>query len=578
MKKYKNRKILLDDKIYKLCRKIGSGGNSCVWSAVEEGESFEYAVKVLNTSNNREKKERFKKEIEFCKKSNHNNIVRIFGYGCFEQGSHDERMYYIMPKYTKTLRDVIKSENNPIKLLDYIMQICEGIKYAHDGKIIHRDIKPENILLDESGNLVLADFGIAHFGDSKLMITKGWLGNKRYAAPEQLICDDENNITTACDIYALGTIINELFTKQIPFGSQFVTISDVKPTLYALDRLIYQCRLQDPAERPRIDDILLEILLIKGELQDSLDEIEEGLRFEGDIDLSEELVSKILEKAREDILAAKYIFENAIIEELSNYNHNYHMDIHYRIDPTLRNVYFQKLLYCLCLKKFDYEANTYKRDYEYTPLNFKVEDDRRRYESLKDILDINKPDCRFEDLSGIILKLFSSCCDYHCDEILKDIKHINEKVEDLEDAPIFYIIIKLRQEFSEKEAREIDLQEHILINRNKTCYEASYCDSLYLSDTFNGLGILMEFQKKWGIVYSKIDSQQYSVKFDSKERYIEFRESALSIAKGYYTFEGDVLDLIEVKRVYFGVVELFPLGSFEITNVLAKILGIRNDY
>lgn len=573
MAKFKNMEIFLNDKNYRLCEVIGGGGNACVWMAVVEGESIEYAVKFLIEDKDSKKIERFNREIKFCEENAHKNIVHIFGHGCFEN-----RLYYIMPKYTKTLRDVIVTENNPINLLDYILQLCEGIKFAHDRKIIHRDIKPENILVNESGNLVLADFGIAHFDDTKLTITKDWLGNKGYAAPEQLIYGNIKNVNVACDIYAVGTIINELFTKEKPSGSQFVTISDVKPTLYPLDRLIYQCRSQNPEERPSIDEIILEIRLIKGKLQDSLEKIQKELRFEEDINLSHELVSKIVEKASEDILAAKFIFENATIEELNNYNCNYHMGIHYRIDTTLRNVYFQKILYNLCLRKFNIEAISYENGYKYTPLNLNIVDDQRRYKSLKEILEINQPDCQFEDLSGIILKLFSSCCDYHCDEILKDIQLIKQKVEDLEDAPIFYIMYKLRQEFSKKDARKINLQDHIFINWNETRYQASDCDSLYISNTFKGVEILMKFQKEWGVVYSKMDSQHYSVKFESKDRYNEFRDFALNIAKPYYEFEGDVLDLIKVKQEYYGVVELFPLDLFEITNVLAKILGKRNDY
>lgn len=89
-------------------------------------------------------------------------------------------------------------------------------------------MKPENILVDEDNTLLLTDFGIAHFENSIETSHREWLGNRRYAAPEQLATDE---VTTACDIYALGRIINELFTKQNPSGEAFLTVADKNPLL-----------------------------------------------------------------------------------------------------------------------------------------------------------------------------------------------------------------------------------------------------------------------------------------------------------------------------------------------------------
>lgn len=59
---------------------------------------------------------------------------------------------------------------------------------------------------------------------------------------------------------------------------------------------------------------------------------------------------------------------------------------------------------------------------------------------------------------------------------------------------------------------------------------------------------------------------------------MEFKEYALSLAKGKFVFEGDVLDMLKIKREYAGIVEIGPLNSFDITSTLAKVLGLRNDY
>lgn len=107
--------------------------------------------------------ERFKNEIAFCKKTHHENIINII-----DVVENDEHIYYVMPYYSSTFRDIISNKDMAInKRFYFIQKLSQAIKYIHEQKIIHRDIKPENILI-EGDKLVLADFGIAHFSDSTL--------------------------------------------------------------------------------------------------------------------------------------------------------------------------------------------------------------------------------------------------------------------------------------------------------------------------------------------------------------------------------------------------------------------------
>lgn len=122
-------------------------------------------------------------------------------------------------------------------------------------------------------NLVLADFGIAHFVESTLTKPGDWLGNKSYAAPEQLIKGSTQRITSACDIYSVGTIINEMFTKTKPAGSSFLTISEITPLLSPLDSLVNRCMRQNATERPKIDEVLLEIKFIRGDISQNMESI-----------------------------------------------------------------------------------------------------------------------------------------------------------------------------------------------------------------------------------------------------------------------------------------------------------------
>lgn len=77
---------------------------------------------------------------------------------------------------------------------------------------------------------------------------------------------------------------------------------------------------------------------------------------------------------------------------------------------------------------------------------------------------------------------------------------------------------------------------------------------------------------------SYIEKEKHSVIFKNVEKYYQFKNDAISLSKPYYIFAGDVLDIIRIKREYNGIIELNELDSFDVKNVLAKILGFRTDY
>ena len=434
MSVYKNKECIIEDKKYKICDELGTGGNGCVWSIQDLSDGQTFAIKFLN-SDSKEKVERFRREILFCRQSPHKNIVKVLAQSVFK-----DKECYIMPKYEKTLRDIMKEERNFIKLFGYINQLCEAIKFAHDNSVIHRDIKPENIFIDGEENLVLADFGIAHFIDSTITNTKDWLGNKSYASPEQLIKESVYEITAASDIYSLGKIINELFTGENASGTQFLTISDKYPILYRVDRLVHRCLLQNPIERPNIDEIIVEIQLIEGQLRESFDEIEDCLLLHDTAEYSEEFLRSVLPTVCEDILVAKYFFDNATEEVLEKLNYNYHRNIRYKISESLKNLCFQKEIMNICENKFFYESREYVRGNDYVPLNIDKEDERILYQEFKEILLNYGLEDRFVDIIGMNLKLFSSCCDYHCMELVDEIKNLVKNHETFEDAPIIYLV------------------------------------------------------------------------------------------------------------------------------------------
>lgn len=567
--------IEFESKKYIIKEQIDKGGNGTVWKAEALGDSCAVAIKVLNNdvNENDEKLARFKHECEFCKNTNHRHIVKVLDYVA-EKG----KAYCVMPYYPKTLRTVVKTENDSFVLLDYIIQLSEAIRFIHhqDGGIIHRDLKPENILVDSDNTLTLTDFGIAHFENSTETGKREWLGNRRYAAPEQLATDE---VTTACDIYALGRIINELFTKQNPSGEAFLTIADKNPLLLPLDGIVQKCRIQNPELRPSIDEILTELYLLEGEIKDKLEDIKEMLYPFEETDYSEDEEEAIITQAAQDILLAQYIFDKMPDEKLQEINAIYHRNILYDMDELIQNLLFQTYVLDSCMHKFKYEAVSYINGQSYKPLNLEDGKEKQLYDELNDILNNHKIPHNCRDITARIKKLFCSCCNYHCIELLGDIKSLCEKESHLVRAPILHIVYVLRKELSKDDLSEVDLVNQITINWKSMPDVVAEQPEIYLaSQGQEEIKVLDVLKEQYDALYDKADFKHYYVRFKTTDEFNKFKNYALELSRPYYVFEGDVEKVIRVRREYRGIVELEPLDSFDITSTLAKILGLRNDY
>lgn len=564
--KLKGKEIVGKENVYKMLDHLADGGNGNVWKAKCNNEIV--AIKLLGRKEMEDHKKvaRFNQEIKFSKKHTHKNIIRVY-----DSGEFDDRLFYVMPLYDKTLRDIIQGEISISQIFNYILQICEGINFIHNKGVIHRDIKPENILLGGE-EVVIADLGIAHFENFDIIEKGELLANRVYAAPEQKKKGLSKEISKSVDIYALGCIINELFTKENPLGTNFMKIADKYPGLNKLDNLVDRCMRQNPDERPSIDEVILEISLIKGEHNKSITEIKDWLGLDYELEepcLDPIKFDELLDIASEDILIAKYIFENVNGDDLDKYNINYNCHIHYKIDEELQKKYFNSLLEISCKSKFNYESYEYGKSIHKT-LDLNLKGDKKIYDDFYKIME------QYGEVDGKILKLFVSCYNYHCKEILDQCKIIIEEVNNLLDAPILYIVKKLKNIISS----DIKVENHIQINYEATKYDHSPSNIRELKSNLENkdeIEILNKFKEKYNIIYRKKDSK-YSVLFSDYKKYLEFKEFAIDLARPHFIFEGDVLDIIKIKRSYDGIVELYDLDSFEVRNVLAKILGFRKDY
>lgn len=572
MSELKNKTFEIESVSYKFIKHIADGGSSSVWEVENEKDNKKYAIKILNKEKEN-KKERFENEIKFCKNNKHNNLVPIYAYGKINNS-----LCYVMPLYEYNLSSIMEKDISIEIRFDYILQICSALKFLHDKNVVHRDLKPENILI-KNNTLVLADLGIAHFENSSMTKNNDLLANRKYAAPEQKIKGLSNNITTAVDIYSLGLIINEIFTNKKPEGLNFTLISDVYPWLINIDEIVERCMRQNPLERPSITEVLLDLNLKFSELKDEINSIKENLQedleiYHSHIKCDGKIINNIIDQAPYDILTAKYFFDSKTYHDLKKYNFNYNCNIHYKLDKYLKMDYMKHLIKDRCKKSFLYESHVYEYGKKYKPLDLDNTQDKKLYEKFSAFLRRN---CIVD---GEILKLFSSCCDYHCEEIIKDLEKIQDKVKVLNDAPILYIVTSI---ISIKESLyDISLDDYILVNWDKTIsnYDNKIADmELFYeeSDQNKMKEVLSKFFEKYNAVATKKGSD-FVIRFEKYEIYNDFKNYALKLSEPYYIFNGDVLDLIEIEKEYEGIVELKAWDSFDILNVLAKIIGLREDY
>ena len=245
---------------YTVESQIGAGGSGEVY-LVHDSENGVHAAKILDPAKaNTTRLKRFKNEIHFCTKNTHRNIIQVSASGITDRGA----TFYVMPHYPHTLRDLVTRGVPQEAVLPYFGQILDGVEAAHLQSVWHRDLKPENILVsDVSNSLVVADFGISHFEEEDLLTAVETKNDERlasflYSAPEQRSRGLE--VSSKADIYALGLILNEMFTGSVPQGTEFRKVSDVAREFSYLDGLNDMMLRQDPVQRPSISDVKRELI------------------------------------------------------------------------------------------------------------------------------------------------------------------------------------------------------------------------------------------------------------------------------------------------------------------------------
>jgi predicted Ser/Thr protein kinase len=229
---------------------LGRGGMGAVYKARQKNLDRMVALKVIppDAAKDPAFTERFNREARALARMNHPNIVTVYDFG------ERDGVYYLLMEYVDgvNLRHTLRAGNlQPREALAIVPQICDALQYAHDQGVVHRDIKPENVLLDRTGRVKIADFGLAKLlgtgpNDFTLTRTQQIMGTPRYMAPEQI--EKPTTVDHRADIYSLGVVLYEMLTGELPIG-RFDAPSHKVEVDVRIDQVVLRALEKSPDKR-----------------------------------------------------------------------------------------------------------------------------------------------------------------------------------------------------------------------------------------------------------------------------------------------------------------------------------------
>jgi len=247
---------------YEVEELVGAGGMSSVYRAHDRLLERKVALKVMHEhyGEDPEYVERFRREARSVASLSHPNVVTVI-----DRGEHEGRQFIVFEYVDgENLKQLIQRRGPaPVgTALELARQVAQALSFAHQQGLVHRDVKPQNILLNGDGAAKVTDFGIARSLDVRQGVTQTGtvLGTSDYIAPEQA---QGQNVSEQTDVYALGVVLYELLTGEVPFpGESFVAVAmrhineppppirdkrpDVSPRVEAA---VQKAMAKDPADR-----------------------------------------------------------------------------------------------------------------------------------------------------------------------------------------------------------------------------------------------------------------------------------------------------------------------------------------
>jgi serine/threonine protein kinase len=228
---------------------LGHGGMGIVYKGRQPFLDRYVAIKLIRPDfgNTDESQQRFIREARSLAKLLHPNIVTVFDFG--KTGD----LCYLVMEYVegKSLRELIAHKSVTARdVLDFVPQIGEGLRHAHESGIVHRDVKPENILVDRRNRVRLVDFGIAMLldptgrrgpDDRRIAGTLGYMAPEQFSMPE--------SVDHRADIFSTGAVCFEMLTGEIPRGDPAPPPSSKAPADQRFDPIVLKALEHDRDRR-----------------------------------------------------------------------------------------------------------------------------------------------------------------------------------------------------------------------------------------------------------------------------------------------------------------------------------------
>ena len=269
------------DTRYRAIELLGSGGMAEVYLAHDAVLDRDVALKVLSRryADDDEVIERFRSEARSAAALSHPNIVSIYDRGETEDGT-----YYIVMEYVAggiLSERILRVGPFPTHTAAAVaIQVAEALEEAHRRDIVHRDVKPQNILVTESGDVKVADFGIARAASSATLTRTGIvLGSVHYMSPEQAL---GLPVGPRSDLYSLGAVLYEMLTGEPPYDAE----NPISIAMKHVDGYLRPPQEVDPSISEGMNAITLRLLAKDPEerypdavsLVKDLDRVRQGLR------------------------------------------------------------------------------------------------------------------------------------------------------------------------------------------------------------------------------------------------------------------------------------------------------------